>query len=153
MVVAGTGDEYEQYSQCNDNPSDCSDVWHVYLLKYDAAGTVVWQQTFGETEVDWAGEDIDLTSDGGAIVAVDNGQFGFLKVNDIYETSNSQIVDDDEDGVNDIADNDDDNDGIPDDQDSSRLGPDAPQTPQSIFNNLLDTVQKVRNGRGFRGSS
>ena len=35
-------------------------------------------------------------------------------------------------------------------QDSLPLGPDAPQTPQSIFNNLLDTVQKVRNGRGFR---
>ena len=150
MVVAGTGDEYERYSQCNDNPSDCSDVWHVYLLKHDAAGSVVWQQTFGETEVDWAGEDIDLTSDGGAIIAVDNGQFGFLKVNDIYETSISQIVDDDEDGVNDIADNDDDNDGIPDGQDSSPLGPDAPQTPQSNFNNLLDTVQKVRRGRGFR---
>ena len=104
VVVAGTGDEYEQYSQCNDSPGDCSDVWHVYLLKYDAAGTVVWQQTFGETEVDWAGEDIDLTSDGGAIVAVDNGQFGFLKVNDIYETSVPQIVDDDEDRVGDNSD-------------------------------------------------
>ena len=39
-----------------------------------------------------------------------------------------------------------------DPQDSSPLGPDAPQTPQSIFNNLLDTVQKARNGRGFLGT-
>ena len=39
-----------------------------------------------------------------------------------------------------------------DPQDSSPLGPDAPQTPQSIFNNLLDTVQKARHGRGFRGT-
>ena len=85
-------------------------------------------------------------------MAVDNGQFGFLKVNDIYETSISQIVDDDEDGVNDIGDNEDDNDGIPDGQDSLPLGPDAPQIPQSIFNNLLDTVKRVRNGRGFKGT-
>ena len=35
---------------------------------------------------DWAGEDIDLTSDGGAIIAIDSGQFGFLKVNDIQSS-------------------------------------------------------------------
>ena len=34
---------------------------------------------FGQ-EGSWAAEDIDLTSDGGAIIAVDDGQFGFLKL-------------------------------------------------------------------------
>ena len=29
---------------------------------------------------DWAGEDIDITLDEGAIIAVDNGEFGFLKI-------------------------------------------------------------------------
>ena len=42
---------------------------------------IAWEQTFGGGKnVDWAGEDLDLTSDGGAIVAVDNGKFGFLKI-------------------------------------------------------------------------
>ena len=41
-----------------------------------------WQTTFSSLDVsnqnyDWAGEDIDLTDDGGAIIAVDNGRFGF----------------------------------------------------------------------------
>ena len=39
-----------------------------------------------------------------------------------------------------------------DPQDSSPLGSDAPQTPQSTFNNLLDTVQRVRRGQGFPGA-
>ena len=34
---------------------------------------------------DWAGEDIDLTDDGGAIIAIDSGQFGFLKLNNIQD--------------------------------------------------------------------
>ena len=29
--------------------------------------------------IDWAGEAIDLTSDGAAIIALDNGRFGFVK--------------------------------------------------------------------------
>ena len=78
VVVAGTGDEYS-YSACNGNI--CSDKWEVYLVKYDANGNFQWQTTYAqEAESDWAGEDIDLTSDGGAIVGVDNGQFGFLKI-------------------------------------------------------------------------
>ena len=32
---------------------------------------------------DWAGEAIDLTPDGGGIIAIDNGQFGFLRLNNI----------------------------------------------------------------------
>lgn len=79
LVVAGSGDEYESYSSCNTN--GCSDVWRVYLIKYDANGRVEWQQTyFADNAVDWAGEDVDLTGDGGAIVAVDDGTFGFLKI-------------------------------------------------------------------------
>lgn len=79
IIVAGSGDEYESYSSCNTN--GCSDVWRVYLIKYAADGTLEWQQTyFTDNSIDWAGEDIDLTSDGGAIVAVDDGTFGFLKI-------------------------------------------------------------------------
>ena len=36
-----------------------------------------------EEVIDWAGEAIDLTNDGGAIIAIDNGQFGFLRVDNI----------------------------------------------------------------------
>ncbi len=81
ITVAGTGDEYAQYSQCNNAPSDCSDVWRVYLVKHDSNGSVQWQQTYhGPSGLDWAGEDIDLTQDGGIIIAVDNGEMGFLKL-------------------------------------------------------------------------
>lgn len=79
IVVAGTGDEYGNYSECNGD--DCSDTWHCYLIKYDANGNLDWQNTYSSNgEGDWAGEDIALTSDGGAIVGIDNGQFGFLKI-------------------------------------------------------------------------
>jgi hypothetical protein len=51
------------------------------LVKYDNNGNVQWQKTYGDAEGgDWAGEDIALTPDGGAMVAVDNGSFGFLKI-------------------------------------------------------------------------
>ena len=79
VVVAGTGDEYTSYTECNSK--GCSDVWRTYLIKYDANGTVEWQETyFANNTISWAGEDVDLTSDGGAIVAVDDGTFGFLKI-------------------------------------------------------------------------
>ena len=78
IVVAGTGDEYT-YSECN--ATSCSDTWHTYIIKYDAAGNLEWETTyFNNDGGDTAGEDIDLTEDGGAIIAVDNGQFGFLRV-------------------------------------------------------------------------
>ena len=32
------------------------------------------------------GEAIDLTNDGGGIIAVDNGQFGFLRINNVQNT-------------------------------------------------------------------
>jgi hypothetical protein len=81
IIVAGTGDEYSTYKRRCGNDGDDSNTWHVYLVKYDGNGNVQWQKTYGDAEgSDWAGEDIDLTTDGGAIVAVDNGSFGFLKI-------------------------------------------------------------------------
>lgn len=85
LTIAGTGDEYN-YSECNGD--DCSDTWNAYLIKFNSAGLIDWETTFSSLDVfnysyDWAGEDIDLTSDGGAIIAIDSGQFGFLKVNNI----------------------------------------------------------------------
>ena len=76
-----------------------------------------------------------------------------LESNTIYyeETNISGKLDSDGDGVNDIAD-DDDNDGIPDGQDSSPLESDPEQTSQKNFKNLLETIQKLRDGRGFRGT-
>ena len=85
VTIAGTGDEYS-YSECNGN--DCSDTWNAYLIKFDNDGNKEWDKTFSSLDIsnfayDWAGEDIDLTSDGGAIIAIDSGQFGFLKVSNI----------------------------------------------------------------------
>ena len=85
VTIAGTGDEYN-YSQCNGN--DCSDTWNAYLIKFDNIGNIDFETTFSSLDLynyayDWAGEDIDLTDDGGAVIAVDNGQFGFLKIDGI----------------------------------------------------------------------
>jgi hypothetical protein len=80
IVVAGTGDEYDNYSHCNSN-NDCSDVWRAYLIKYNASGHVDWQATYYQDgQTDWAGEAISLTQDGGLIIGVDNGHMGFLKL-------------------------------------------------------------------------
>ena len=89
VVIAGTGDEYEEYSECDGQ--DCSDIWSAYLIKYNSIGNVNWQKTFSSYEVseeiyDWAGEAIDLTNDGGGIIAIDNGQFGFLRLSNIQNT-------------------------------------------------------------------
>ena len=55
VVVAGTGDEYEEYSECNGD--DCSDSWRVYVIKYADDGTLEWELTFGPSAGgDWAGE-------------------------------------------------------------------------------------------------
>ena len=66
-------------------------MWNAYLIKYDNYGDASWQKTFSSSDVseeiyDWAGEDIDLTNDGGGIIAIDNGQFGFLRLNNIQNT-------------------------------------------------------------------
>lgn len=84
VIAAGTGDEYS-YSECN--AGVCSDQWEAYIVKFADNGDVDWQETYrpGPGQ-DWAAEDIDLTSDGGAIVAVDNSQFGFLKLAPFIDT-------------------------------------------------------------------
>ena len=80
VVVAGTGDEYGSYKRRCGNDGDNSNVWHVYLIKYDAQGNVEWQKTYGDPEGgSWAGEDVSITSNS-VVVAVDNGSFGFLKI-------------------------------------------------------------------------
>ena len=86
VTIAGTGDEYDEYSECDGQ--DCSDIWNAYLIKFNNTSEVSWQKTFSSFDIleetyDWAGEAIDLTNDGGAIIAIDNGQFGFLRVNNI----------------------------------------------------------------------
>ena len=87
IVVAGTGDEYGNYKRKCGPDGDNSNFWHVYLIKYSSSGLVDWQQTYGgEKGVSWAGEDIDITDDGGIIIAVDNGGFGFLKIDSFQET-------------------------------------------------------------------
>jgi len=79
IIVAGTGDEYGNYNRkCGSNES--SNTWRVYLIKFNNNGSINWEKTYIGNEGNWAGEDIDLTADGGAIIAVDNGQFGFLKI-------------------------------------------------------------------------
>ncbi len=81
IVVAGTGDESGYYKRCCGDNGDNSSRWHVYLIKYDGSGTVEWQKTYNDSNKgDWAGEAISLTTDGGAMVAVDDGSFGFLKI-------------------------------------------------------------------------
>ena len=81
IIVAGTGDEYNRYVRRCGSDGDDSNTWHIYLVKYDANGFIEWQQTYGsENGIDWAGEALDLTPDGGAIIGVDNGGFGYLKI-------------------------------------------------------------------------
>lgn len=83
VIAAGTGDEYS-YSDCN--AGVCSDQWEAYVVKFAEDGEVDWEETYrpGPGQ-DWAAEDIDLTSDGGAIVAVDDSQFGFMKLAPFFD--------------------------------------------------------------------
>lgn len=81
IISAGTGDEYPYSAQIG---GVSSDQWEAYIVKYGANGKMQWEETFSsgdfDQDGDWAAEDIDLTSDGGAIIAIDNGKFGFLKL-------------------------------------------------------------------------
>ena len=82
IVVAGSGDEYNNYDMTCKNLNQSSNNWVVYLIKYNKSGLIEWEKTFGDKNIgDLAGEDIDLNDDGSIIVAVDDGGFGFLKLN------------------------------------------------------------------------
>ena len=80
IIVAGTGDEYGTYKRRCGNNGDNSNEWRVYLIKISASGNINWEKTYGNTGSDWAGEDLDLTADGGLIIGVDDGSLGFLKI-------------------------------------------------------------------------
>lgn len=44
-------------------------------------GEVEWENIYYDNQgVDLAGEAIALSNDGGAVIAVDNGSYGFLKI-------------------------------------------------------------------------
>jgi hypothetical protein len=79
LVVAGTGDETRRYEK-RGHPSGPSGQWKVYLIKTDAKGSLEWEGIYGSREADWAGEDLCITKDGGALVANDCGAFGFMKI-------------------------------------------------------------------------
>ena len=80
IIVAGTGDEYSYEESCPQS-KDLSNVWQVYLIKFSSSGEIQWDKTYAPVSGDdWAGEAIDITSDGGAVIAVDNSQFGILKI-------------------------------------------------------------------------
>jgi hypothetical protein len=79
LIVAGTGDETKKY-EGRGHPSGNSSQWKIYLIKIDSKGKLEWEGIYGTRRGDWAGEDVCLTRDGGAIVANDCGQFGFTKV-------------------------------------------------------------------------
>ena len=71
-------------------------MWSAYLIKFNSIGEVNWQKTFSSYEVseeiyDWAGEAIDLTNDGGGIIAIDNGQFGFLRLTNVQNTLGNNL--------------------------------------------------------------
>jgi hypothetical protein len=79
LVVAGTGDETRLYEKSG-HPSGSSGQWKVYLIKTDAKGRLEWEGIYGSRGEDWAGEDLCITADGGALVANDCGAFGFTKI-------------------------------------------------------------------------
>ena len=62
-------------------------------LKFDNYGEIMWKKLLPRMTLmmksSWAGEAIDLTGDGGAIIAIDNGQFGFLRVSNVQ---NSELI-------------------------------------------------------------
>ena len=79
LAVAGTGDETQRYEK-RGHISGPSGQWKIYLIKVDRSGTLQWEGIYGSKESDWAGEDVCITKDGGALIANDCGAFGFTKV-------------------------------------------------------------------------
>ena len=62
----------------------CDQIW--------PGGGLEWAATYEVEEGDWAEKDLALTRDGGVIIAVDNTQFGFLKLPS-FQVLNSSICD------------------------------------------------------------
>ena len=83
LAVAGTGDETGRY-EGRGHVAGNSGQWKVYLIKTDAEGDLQWEAIYGSPSADWAGEDICLTKDGGAVIANDCGAFGFTKIGGVY---------------------------------------------------------------------
>jgi hypothetical protein len=88
LAVAGTGDETRRY-EGRGHPSGPSGQWKIYLIKTDAKGNLQWEGVYGSFENDWAGEDVCITADGGALVANDCGAFGFTKISPFIVMGNS----------------------------------------------------------------
>ena len=88
LAVAGTGDETGRY-EGRGHPSGPSGQWKIYLIKTDLYGNLEWEGIYGSTEADWAGEDVCITADGGALVANDCGAFGFTKISPFLENGTS----------------------------------------------------------------
>ena len=79
LAVAGTGDETQRYEK-KGHISGPSGQWKIYLIKVDWSGKLEWEGIYGSKESDWAGEDVCITADGGALIANDCGSFGFTKI-------------------------------------------------------------------------
>lgn len=88
LAVAGTGDETRRY-EGRGHPSGPSGQWKIYLIKTDAMGNLQWEGVYGSFENDWAGEDVCITADGGALVANDCGAFGFTKISPFIVKGNA----------------------------------------------------------------
>ncbi len=86
LAVAGTGDETRHYEK-KGHISGPSGQWKVYLIKVDGSGKLEWEGIYGSDDSDWAGEDVCITQDGGALIANDCGAFGFTKVASFFNFS------------------------------------------------------------------
>ena len=86
LAVAGTGDETRRY-EGRGHPSGPSGQWKIYLIKTDARGNLEWEGVYGSGDSDWAGEDVCITRDGGALVANDCGAFGFTRIGKVHQIS------------------------------------------------------------------
>jgi hypothetical protein len=87
LAVAGTGDETGRYEKTG-HISGPSGQWKIYLIKVDENGETEWEGIYGATNSDWAGEDVCVTADGGALIANDCGSFGFTKIARLVKKEN-----------------------------------------------------------------